>query len=254
MIKQNKAQVTIFIILAILIVAILLVLFYPRIKQLVYPTVNSDYISQCAEDAAQEALDKLALQGGSLAPENYLLFEDNKIDYACYTSEYYKRCTMQKPFLKQDVETEIIKYAEPKVKQCFENLKSRLEQQGSSVSIQDVKLDVDIVPNSIVLTVNAPTVITKESAVSFDKFKATIKSQMYDLLMLASSISNYEARYGDSDSLTYMLYYPDIKVQKIEREDGNKVYVLTYKPSDEKFMFASRSIAWPAGYFGGING
>lgn len=73
---------------------------------------------------------------------------------------------------------------------------------------------------------------------------------MYDLIMIASSIANYEAKYGDADSLTYMLYYPDIKVEKKEQSDGSRVYILTNKPTNEKFIFASRSIVWPPGYVG----
>lgn len=251
--RENKhAQLTIFIIIALVIIAVLLFLFYPRIKTIVAGTSPSDYIKSCTETAAKEALDKLSLQGGSLEPENYILYQDSKVEYACYTNEYYKRCLMQKPFLKQDIEEEINAYIEPKVKQCFSSFKSQLESRGSFVSVGEIQVDTAIVPNSIIVTVNAPTTIRKEAAVSFNKFKTDIKSQMYDLIMLSSSISNYEARYGNSDTLTYMLYYPNIKIEKNELSDGSRVYVLTDRDTNEKFMFASRSVVFPAGNIGGV--
>lgn len=241
---NSRGQVTVFIIIAILIVVAILIVFYPRIKDVVSGPSASEYIEQCAKESATEALDTLKVQGGSLEPENYIAYQGNNVDYACYTNEYYKKCIMQKPFLKQDIEKEIIEYAEPKIKQCFESYRSELEKRGSKVNVENIKTDVSIVPNSVVLTINAPTTITKDSAIKFDKFKVDMNSQLYDLAMLASSISNYEARYGDSDTLTYMLYYPDIRVEKKTQEEGNRIYILTYKPTGEKFIFAIRSLAW----------
>jgi len=249
-IGNKRGQVTIFIIIAIVIVAILLILFFPRIKILVTGPSATDYVRECTEEAAEEVLEKITLQGGSLEPENYILYQDNKVEYVCYTNEYYKRCTMQKPFLKQDIEREIISYVEPRVKTCLTSLKQQLEKRGSSVSLEEMSVETSIVPNSIIITVNAPMSVIREGAESFNKFKTSIKSELYDLIMLSSSISNYEARYGDSDSLTYMLYYPDIRVEKKKQGEGSTIYILTHKPTDEKFMFASRSIAWPPGYVG----
>lgn len=245
---NKKAQLTIFIILAIVIVAILLILLYPRLKVFVAGPVAPDYIKSCTEEATEEALEKITVQGGSLDPENYILYKGNKVDYVCYTDENYQRCIMQKPFLKQDIEAEISRYVEPKVKSCFSSLKQQLEKRGGSVSLGEVNIQTAIVPNSIIVTINAPLTVTKESTASFEKFRVDVSSQLYDLVMISSSIVNYEARYGVSDSLTYMLYYPDIKVEPKKQSDGSTIYTLTDKPTGEKFVFASRSIAWPPGY------
>jgi hypothetical protein len=248
--KMSRGQVSIFIILAIVIVAVLLILiFFPKIKTWIIPTSTQEYIQDCAQEATREVLPVLETQGGSLEPQNYILYQGNKVDYSCYTEDYYKPCVMQKPFLKQEIEEQIAAYLEPKIKGCFEGMKGQLERAGSSVSVGDIKTEVSLVPNSVIVTIRAPTTIREEGAVSFDDFETEVKSQVYDLVMLSSSISNYEARYGDSNTLAYMMYYPDLKVEKIERDEG-RVYILTHKPSQEKFMFASRSIAWPAGYLG----
>jgi len=249
--KNKKAQLSIFIIIAIIIVLVLVALFFfgDKIETWISPTGAQDYIKDCTQQATEEVLPKLEVQGGSLEPENYLLYQDNKVDYTCYTEDYYTRCVMQKPFLKQSIEQEISSYIEPRVRSCFSDVESQLERSGSQVSVKDIKVETSLVPGSIVVNIKAPTTIKKEGAIKYDSFKTNVKSEIYDLVMLASSISNYEARYGDSDSRTYMMYYPDIRVEKIERDMG-RVYILTHKPSNEKFMFASRSIAWPAGYLG----
>ena len=68
--------------------------------------------------------------------------------------------------------------------------------------------------------------------------------------MISSSILNWEARYGDSETMNYMIYYPSIKVEKKKQGDGSTVYIITDRLDLDKFMFASRSMALPAGLTG----
>lgn len=246
--KPKRAQLTLFIILAIAIVAILLVIFYPRIKTIFVPSAPQNYVAGCVEDAAGEVLEKIALQGGALEPENYILYENNKIEYACYTNEYLKKCVMQKPFLKQDIEQEIKAYVEPRADACVKTLKQNLEKGGATVTTGDIDTEVLIIPGAIQINVNADMKVTKESTSSYKTFKGSIKSGLYNLLMISSSIANWEARYGEAESLTYMLYYPNIKVEKKAQGEGSTIYILTDNVLGDKFQFASRSLVFPEGY------
>ena len=45
-----------------------------------------------------------------------------------------------------------------------------------------------------------------------------------------------------------MTYYHDLKVEKFIEADGSTIYTLTNRDTGNKFMFASRSLAWPPGY------
>ena len=249
---NKKAQLTIFIILALVIVAVLLVLFYPDIKVLVSGPVPVDYIDDCAEKAAQEALDKIVLQGGSMEPENFFMYQGNEIEYLCYTNEYYKTCMMQKPFLKQDIEREIAGYVKPKVETCLSDLKNQLEKRGSDVSLGKTNVEVSVMPSSILVSVEAPLTVsgTDKGTQSFNKFNTKIQSHLYDLIMIASSISNWEARYGDSEVMSFMVFYPNLKIEKKKQGDGTTIYILTDNLTKEKFQFASRSLVFPPGYFG----
>lgn len=246
---NKRGQLTLFIILAIAIVIILAVLFFPKIKTSVSPAAPQTFMKDCAKDATEEIIDKVVLQGGSSNPENYLLYQGNKIEYICYTNEYYGQCVMQKPFLKQSIEREINSYVEPRVQECLNNLEQQLEKKGSEVSAGEVEVKASLTKNFIILDIDSPFSVTNEAASSFENFKVNIRSNLYDLIMLSSSIANWEARYGDSNSLSYMLYYPDVKVEKIKRDEGT-VYILTDKDTEDRFIFASRSVAWPPGYLG----
>ena len=68
------------------------------------------------------------------------------------------------------------------------------------------------------------------------------------MLMIATSILQFETSYGDSDISTLMLYYPDMAIEKVKRSDGTTIYIIEDKQSKLKFQFASRSYAWPPGY------
>jgi len=246
---NKKSQVTIFIIISIVIIAVLAILLYPRLKIIgVSPETTEEYIEACAEKAIGEAKEKLSMQGGSLEPESYVMFSGNKVEYLCYTNEYYQKCVMQRPILKRHFEQEIEQYAKEKIDGCVSKFKSEIENKGYSADIAPVDVNVEIIPESIEVDIDTSITLTKGSSQTYSDFSASSKSEMYNLLTISSSILNWEARYGDSDPVAYMAYYPDLKVEKLKQTDGTTIYTLTHRGTKEKFVFASRSIPWPAGY------
>jgi len=261
---SKRSQVTVFVILAIGIVIVLLLLFLgrDRITTLIKGQSPLEQIKECAGDYTQEAVDILSSQGGSLEPEFYYLYQGNKIEYLCYTSENYKQCVMQKPLIKQSIEKEIEGYIEPKIKSCMNSVKSDLEKNGYLVNIGDVDVDVEIVPENVLINIQSDLSMTKGTTESYKSIKTDLSSNLYEFVMIASSILNWEARYGDAETMNYMLYYPSLKVEKKIQGDGTKIYILTsrgsldsiYLPADkseeDKFVFASRSMVIPAGITG----
>ena len=77
-----------------------------------------------------------------------------------------------------------------------------------------------------------------------------MSSSLYEHVMIASSISNWEARYGESEQILYMNYYPDLRVDKKRKGDGTTVYILSNRESEETFMFAIRSAVIAPGITG----
>jgi hypothetical protein len=249
--KGKRGQVTIFVIIAIVIVAAVLITFlFPRIKKTLVPGSPSIRLRECIEEDLNEAVELVSKQGGSINPANSYLFEGVEREYLCYTNQYYQTCSNQKPLLRQHVEREILDEIKPKVRGCLNNLKEDLRSEGYSVSGGE-EISLSIVPNSISVVIEGLN-INKEGTESYDEFEVSKRSQLYKLLMLSASILNWEARYGDSDITNYMLYYPDVKVEKLKQGDGSKVYKLN--SGEDKFVFATRSLSWPAGYgFGEIH-
>ena len=250
--KNNRGQVTIFIIIAIVIVVmgVLIFLFYPQIKTgLGFEEKNpSAFIQACIEEEIENSVEKLSLQGGSINPEHYILYDNEKIEYLCYTGEYYKTCIMQQPMLKQHIESEIKNEIKEEVKVCFDSMKESYEKRGYSVNLRQGETNIELLPKRIISTFDYSLTLTKKDSETFDSFKVILNNNLYELVSIVNSILNWESSYGDSETTIYMDYYPNLKVEKKKQSEGSTIYILTERDTENKFQFASRSVAWPPGY------
>jgi hypothetical protein len=249
---MKRAQITVFIILAISIVIILFLLYTGReeIVSIFTGETPVEQIKLCIEESVQEGINIISVQGGNVNPQNFYLYEGKKIDYVCYTEENYKRCVMQKPLLKNDVENAIKEYSEPKIRDCLESIKSSLEKEGYTVTMTLPEVSVELIPENVVVNIATDLTISKDTTEAYKSIKMNLDSRLYSFVMIATSIANWEAQYGDSETINYMMYYPAFKVEKKIQSDGTRIYILTDRESLERFMFATRSVAFPSGIFG----
>lgn len=251
--ENKRGQLAIFVIIAIVIVALFLLLFFFRGKGPISPGTSvfspQSYLQSCFGDELKKNVEMLSKQGGYENPEGYLDYDNAKIKYLCYTSENYKTCTIQQPLIKEHFESELNAKASSRIKQCVQNLKGEYEKRGYEVSLGNIDASVSFVPEKLLVAITAPITIKKaDESRSFNGFDINIMSEMYSLLMTAVSIIDYEATYGDSETTLYMQYYPYLKIEKTRLSEGSKIYRLTNIVTSESFTFASRSLVWPPGY------
>jgi hypothetical protein len=250
---NEKGQITIFIIIGIMIVvlAVIIILFYPRIRAGIgFESQNpSEFMSSCIREQITDAVEIISNQGGSLNPEHYILYRGDRIEYLCYTEEYYKTCVMQQPMLKEHIEEEIEIAIRNSASSCLDDLKRNFERRGYEVSLVRGNTEVELLPKRIVVTFNSPLTLKKGETERFDSIKVSVNNNLYELVSIANSILNFEARYGDSETTIYMDYYRDLKVEKLKQSEGSTIYILTDRNNPRnKLQFASRSLAWPPGY------
>jgi hypothetical protein len=249
--NEKRGQVTVFIILALVIVVlgVLIYLFYPKISStLGLSTQNPDaFIQECMEDTLTNVVTNLSSQGGSLEPQHYFVYQNQKLEYLCYTNEYYKTCIMQQPMLQAHIESEIKGAIEEKSKECFDSLKQSYEKKGYQFNMKNGETKVELLPKMVLVTFGNSLTLTKENTENYNSFQVILNNNLYELVSITNSILNYEATYGDSETTFYMDYYPDLKVEKYKQSDGTTVYILTNRDTLDKFQFASRSVAWPPG-------
>jgi hypothetical protein len=250
---NRRGQVTIFIIIAIIIVAgaLLVYSFFPDIQKNFGLTVQSpqQFIQSCIEGEIRDSVGLLSSQGGSLEPQHYILYNDEKIEYLCYTNEFYKNCVMQQPLLKEHIESEILGKINTDVDKCFSSLKASYEGRGYNVAMTSGKKTIELLPQKVISTFNYSLTLTKgEDVQRYNSFNVVVNNNLYELIAIGNSILGWETTYGDSETTTYMNYYHNLKVEKKIQGDGTTIYILTDRNTEDKFQFASRSVVMPPGY------
>jgi len=249
---DKRGQVTIFIIIGIAIIAIgvLIYAFYPQIQSLIKPGSKNPaaFMQTCLEDEIEDTVEILSLQGGSVNPEHFILYDNEKVEYLCYTNEYYLTCVVQQPMLKSHIETEIENEIAEEIDICFEDLKDSYEKQGYDVSLTKGNTTVELLPEKIMTTLTNELALTRGDTERYETFRIVLNNNLYELIGIANSILSWESNYGEAEPLIYMGIYPYLEVEKIKQLDDTKVYILTNINTGDKFQFASRSLPFPPGY------
>jgi len=244
-IRQKKGQVTIFIIVAIVMVSAILVYFLWLGPTYFSKNKTKLNFESCVKDTVQQSIAELGANGGLIKPQFTYQYKGEQFTYLCYTNKYYKTCTVQIPFPENTFQKQMKILIKDKINVCYSNAIDGLKSQGYSVAKGKLDYNVSVEPDGVAVKIKAPTVVGSQS---FARFNVRINSKIYGMMMIATSIVQSEARYGDFDVSTMMQIYPNYIINKIKRADGTTVYIITNKLSKGKFQFASRSLAWPAGY------
>ncbi len=251
---DKKGQVTIFVILAIVLIALIALayLFYPEISSRISTNIDnpSAFIQSCLEEEITETVSTLSIQGGFLEPAPFILHEGEKIQYLCYTENYYDTCVVQKPLLTRQIEKEIKEGIKNQADDCFEQLKEGYENRGYETSFEYGTYEVQLLPKRIFITFNHTLNVERTDSQRFEDFSVSVNNNLFELISIADSIIDLESIYGDATSQLYMDLYHDLKVQKREPEYGTTLYILTDRPTGNIFQFASRSVVFPPGTYG----
>ena len=245
--KNKRGQVTIFIIVAVLIIAAVALVFTlsPGLRtKITQPENPQEFIQTCLEDTIQEDVELLSLQGGSLEPKPFIMTQGEKIQYICYTPEKFQSCVVQYPFLQSHIQDEIKNDIKDDVDFCFNLLKETYENKNYQVNMKKGDIKVELLPERILTTINTSFTLTKgEDVKKYEKFNVIVNNNLYELLGIAKSILEWEIAIGDCDEQAYMNYYHNyLKVEKDRSVgDGTTIYTLTDKNTNDKFKFAVRS-------------
>src|SRR4030042_2093178 len=235
---KKKGQVTIFIIIAVVIVSAIVTFFIfkggilPQIGE--KPEENpSPFLESCIKDKVKEAAEIISMQGGYISNTLYkkFKFEDenvfHNISYLCYTPNYYLACVNQEPLLIQHLKDEIKDYISEDVSGCFDKLTASLSKRGYAVDAKYNGFDVDLTDNKIMIGINAEIVLTKTGETSTqENFQIIIPSSFYDLAIVVQEIVSQEARFCYFEYLGYMNFYPQWNIDKIRTSDSVIIYTV----------------------------
>ena len=266
---STRGQVTIFIILAVIIIgaAALIYFLYPQIKATITGTQDpQSYIQTCLQNEIKSTVKTLSLQGGSISPGHYFTYYNDwdndaalkslygvqtfHIEYLCYTNKDLQPCVMQQPLLQAHIEDEIKTNIQSTLDSCFSNLQKSFQSKGYSTNLVPGTTIVDLLPGRIIVTSTNQLTLTKGNSQTYNEFKISVNSNLYELTGIASSVLQWEVQEGDANTPLFMMYYPNLLLEKKLQTDGTKVYILIDLNTNDVFQFATRSYAWPPGYGG----
>ena len=249
--KNKKGQITIFIILALIIVVgfilVFLVMNPPEVKII----DNKDpqaFIEACTKEAVEEAIDIISKSGGDINPKGFLSHKDEDITYLCYTNDIYFPCTNQRPLLIEHIENEITKHITPIVSDCFFSLKQKIEKTHA-VETSGMEIKTTLHTKSISVKIDKKFKIIRDGeSTDINTFRMRFVHPIYDLAKIAVEISNQESRYCNFDELGYMIVYPKYDITKFITGEADVIYTIEDISTKNKFKFAIRSCKLPAGF------
>jgi len=164
--RGKKAQITVFIILAILIVALIGVLFFYRMSLSKTGEINSEispvylFALNCIKQSGEEAIYNIGQTGGYIDDSN--LSTDNNIAYYVYE----ERNLMPS---KEKMQDELSLYMNNRIFFCTKNF---IDFPDYNIKQGEIKTKTKIENNSVIFNVNYPLSIEKENKTYlFNDFK-----------------------------------------------------------------------------------
>jgi len=245
--KNKKAQVTLFVILAIVIIVSILVFSFFIQKRIITLNLNNPlaYIQKCTKDSVNSAVLILEENGGFIYNKSLsIMHQGQNYTYLCYYSGNYKSCVNQKPELISDMEKDIAQYVSRDVENCFSSYKSEMQKRGYSVELGEMNLSAEIIPGKIIIQTRRKLILNKESVSDFEKFDAIVPSPLYQLAIISGEILRQESEFCNFNSDGYMVIYPNYNIYKIEYSNS-VLYKIQDRKTKDSFLFAVKSCTFP---------
>jgi len=250
---KRRAQVTIFVIIAVVIIAIVGLFFLIRSEKSPFvpgkiETNPRAFMESCVEEQMRENINLVLSQGGFIEPLNYHDFydgeKDNKVAYLCYTNGKLA-CVNQHPMLLSEISNELKKSIELKVEECFNDFKSSLEKQGYEITLgENIETKIILTLGKVYLDIKRDlSVIRNEDTSSIKEMRLTYSSSLYNLASIANKIVNAEAQYCYFEPMGYTALYPNYLVLLKRMSDSTKIYYIKDKKTQEQLNIAIKGCA-----------
>jgi len=247
---NRKAQVTIFIILGIVIVAGVLAFIF--LKDGIRTSIPSDenprqFIIDCVEETVEDALFLVMENGGEISPRLYVEYFGEIYNYLCYSGDFFRACYNLHPMLQYRIETEVFEDTKEDVESCFESLTIDIQKKGYDVSTGAIDYSVDLLPGVVRINLMKELMISKEETLkNFENFNMEVLYPSYDLVQVTNDIINDEAVKCKFDHYDYMRANSRFHIEK-DNFQNNTLYELTERRSGLTFKFAVRNCVLPYG-------
>jgi len=250
--ENKKGQITIFIILAILIVAAIIMVFflYENNGLTIKPgssDVPQDFLSSCLNENLEKGVDLVFENSGYIVlPENTKNYNGRNIPYLCYTSEYRLKCIVAEPVLVEHLSDELHSYMKSEVAGCLNLFKEESTSKGYQVNVVNNGFSVSLVPDKVKVNIDGKITLNKaEEQRSFDNFESYVNSPLYEIAVIVHKIIEQEAKYCNSDYVALMRANHWVDITKDQTGDDEKIYTVKDTKSGKSLQFAMRNCVLP---------
>ncbi len=255
--RNNKGQITIFVIIGIVIVATVGLLFFisPSLRMNFRGVENPrEFIKDCMQDSIEENIKQISVQGGFLNVNDaigYLEYENEEVAYLCYTSENEELCTTQKPMLKRFIENEIKDAVKGDLENCFQNLEKKYS--SGNYNSKETKFQVEIKPSKIDFLINKEITITKKQETEkYNDFSFSFKSPMWDFVIITQKIimqevncvcQGSEREHCGADLIKLAKNFRNYEIDKHTTGTNENIYKISEikTKGENKFLFSIRN-------------
>lgn len=247
---KNKGQVTIFIILAIIIVAGVALFFLFRSGAI--PQFGGEefdnpipFMESCIGEKMEENLALSTSQGGFVDPEFFKINNDVKATYLCYNRGLFDSCINQHPVYITEITEDLESHIEPVIEDCYLQLESSLEEGGADVRVSEVgSFDITLALGKVFLDLNRKITVSRtEDSLEINEINLVYPSKIYDLAKIAAQISRDESKYCNFNFINYMGIHPETEVDLRVMSDQSKVYTIKDKKTLQNMSVAIRGCA-----------
>lgn len=256
--KNKRSQITIFVIIALIVVVAIALIFTVSKKSTVAisPAENPrEYIEKCMKDNTETALKELLPKGGFANPENSAEVNGVSVSYLCFTSDYDKLCENRVGALSIKIQNEIKKYISPNVEKCFESVESKLKSYNYKSG--ETNLVVEISPKLVSVAAEKNVSFTKDGqTIAFNSFKTSVKSDAWDFIGIANEIVNQELTCNcgeeacNADVVKISMENPNFEASKPYIGGLNQeIYTIKQLNTGDNFAFAVRNCVKSPGVF-----
>ena len=248
--ENKKGQVAIFVIIATVIVASILLFFFLRRAPVGVGEASSNpeqYIEQCVGPSINEVVDIILPQGGFRVPTSYVIYDRTiRVEYLCKNDDLRSNCINIHPMFISEISEEIKSYISPIVVSCFESLESELEKRQASVEMDNAtNISVLMTLGKVFVTIDKKVKITeKENTRTFEKFEFDVASPIYNLASVAIDVANEERLNCYFEDFGYMERDTNVRVTRQWMSGStSSVYTIKDEESGKIMNIAIRSCA-----------
>lgn len=224
---NRKGQVTIFVIIAILIIALSFAIFL-FFKKTNVDDINGEriylYAKNCLEQVSEQAVLEIGEQGG------YSSLNASIYSFPYIVPVYMNKGEKKIP-TKEIIEKEISLYISNYVPECFGNF-SEFVNEGFSIKTGEIKTTTTIKEDSVKINSDIPLTVSKgESSVIFRSFSTIIKPvRIPKMLEISEIIVDRQIDYSKAICLSCLVLNEenDISLKIFETDNNNEfVYVIS---------------------------